>query len=546
MMGVCHTNQKSHILQVQNKKFNIPSNNSNYQTKSNIYKKDWNKMPQDNRKKNLNKITNIPNIRGNRTDVPKKLIDNKGYYKDEKNYPNNSNNVNNKRIIRKKINLNPGLNKEDKAKLRNPSIGRPTIIRDNDKRQNNINIIREEINDQPLIPLYQPEIKQNINISNRNASEFNKVLKNNVFQKVEKKEKYISGAIGLLNIGNTCYFNSAVQNLKNVHLLTLYLLKIQNINRDGFTFKYCELISNLINQDTYQWFDPTSFFYKLNAITNKFNFGKQNDSNFCILYILSLLEKETKIYLGEKPFQKIIINNNNDFSVEEKNQFSVFMDKFYEKRNSCIIDIFYGFQEDIYKCNYCLNAATTFNFQGFSVLNIPIMKKNRIPIYTLEEGINYFQEIQNHVNENGFICNRCNRNNISTQSRIISYPKTLIINFKRVGEKNFYSHNVQIPMDFWVQNLVDGNYYEYTLIGFIKHYGGGNSGHNIAICNNFFDSIWYEFDDSKVTSIHNSSNIKGNQIDTSDGFLFFYMKKNLIANENEKNLIKILAKQFRK
>jgi ubiquitin C-terminal hydrolase len=220
------------------------------------------------------------------------------------------------------------------------------------------------------------------------------------------------------------------------------------------------------------------------------------------------------------------------------------MDKFYEKRNSCIIDIFYGFQEDIYKCNYC--SFATFNFQGFSVLNIPIMKRNNVPIYSLEEGIQYFQEIQNHNNENGFICQKCQCKNIATQSRIIYCPKIFIINFKRIGENNFYSHNVKIPFDFRIKNLVDGNYYEYTLIGFIKHYGGGNSGHNIAICKNFFDSIWYEYDDSRVTNIHNTSNIIENVIVTSGSFLFFYIKKNYIIGDDDKNLIKNLSKELRK
>ena len=113
-----------------------------------------------------------------------------------------------------------------------------------------------------------------------------------------------------------------------------------------------------------------------------------------------------------------------------------------KKKISYIIDIFYGFQEDIYKCAYCSYA--TYNYQGFSVLNLHI-----------------------------------------------SCPKYFIINFKRIGENCFYNHNVQIPSNFGVNNLVNGVFYEYILTGFIKHYGGGSSGHNIAICNNVFDSFWY-------------------------------------------------------
>ena len=288
---------------------------------------------------------------------------------------------------------------------------------------------------------------------------------------------------------------------------------------------------------------PKDFLLILSRKAPIFTFGKQNDSNFCILYILTLLEKETRIHIGEKPFEKIKISSNN-FSEKEKDAFYSFMDKFYAKRNSCIIDIFYGFQEEIYECNDCSYA--TYNYQGFSVLNIPIMKRNNYPIFSLKEGIKYFQEKQNHTNENGFICEKCKKCNISTKESIIYYPKTFIINFNRKGEKNFYNHNVKIPLEFSTNNLVDGKIYEYTLIGFIKHYRVGNSGHNIAICKNFFDSIWYEYDDDRVTYIYNTSNIKGDEIDTSGGFLFIYIKKSLFLNNADKDLIKNLSKGLRK
>ncbi len=159
------------------------------------------------------------------------------------------------------------------------------------------------------------------------------------------------------------------------------------------------------------------------------------------------------------------------------------MDNFFEKRNSCIVDIFYRFQENIYKCNIC--NYSRYNFQGFSVLNVPIIKANNSLINSLEESIIQYQHIQNHFNERGFSCPKCNGFNISTNARIISLPKTLLINFKRIGENNFYNHNVQITQELKLRNLVNNEIYEYNLIGCIKHYGGGTSGHNIAICKNF-------------------------------------------------------------
>ena len=97
-----------------------------------------------------------------------------------------------------------------------------------------------------------------------------------------------------------------------------------------------------------------------------------------------------------------------------------------------------------------------------------------------------------------------------------------------------------------MNNFVNGVFYEYILTGFIKHYGGGISGHNIEIFNNFFDSFWYEYDDSRVTFINNSSNLKDNKIGTSGSFLFIYRRSDCSINDNDKKLIKNLSERLRK
>lgn len=290
------------------------------------------------------------------------LIDNNSNHQRENYFHNNYKMVEHREVKRNKNNANsnyliPNINMKKGHNVRNPSKSHNNInLNAKNNNQNNIQIIRDERN--VLYPISSYRIKNeesSVKIRNRNTSEINKVIKNNNLPKVEKIGKYINGVVGLLNIGNTCYFNSAIQNLKNVFPLTLYLLQKNTFNKDGFTFKYCEIIANLINQGTYQWYDPKNFLYKLIEMAPTFSFGKQNDRNFCILYILTLLEKETRNYIGEKPFKNFLITND-IFSEEEIGKFNIFMDKFYEKRNTCIIDIFYGYQEDIYKCTYCSYA----------------------------------------------------------------------------------------------------------------------------------------------------------------------------------------------
>jgi ubiquitin C-terminal hydrolase len=56
---------------------------------------------------------------------------------------------------------------------------------------------------------------------------------------------------------------------------------------------------------------------------------------------------------------------------------------------------------------------------------------------------------------------------------------------------------------------------EYELIGFIKHYGSAEDGHNVAFTKNIFDQKWYLFNDSKVESINGIPK-------TDKAFLLFY------------------------
>ena len=107
-------------------------------------------------------------------------------------------------------------------------------------------------------------------------------------------------------------------------------------------------------------------------------------------------------------------------------------------------------------------------------------------------------------------------------------------------------------MNLELKNIIENNNnknYKYELTGFIKHFGEAHSGHNIAICKNFFDDNWYIYDDSNVHFIKNNFNYNMNKneytiidnninIDTSNSFLYFY-KRNDILKENYIESIKL-------
>lgn len=422
------------------------------------------------------------------------------------------------------------------------------------------------------IERYQKKQPNNSDLKNRddindieNSKDFDKLyyhknfIKNDIYQKRNQKtykfcyntkkidklketpgknDNYAFGIIGLINLGYSCYFNSALQNLKNVYPLTLHLLKnYQKFNKSGFTYSFCELISNLIYQPKNQYYKPVNFFYHLQRVAPNFRIGEQKDSSICIMHILNNLEKETK-KLGE-PNPEIIESLNE----EEKEKFKYFIYKSYNTRNSYILDYFYGFQEDIYKCMKKTCNYINYSYQGFTILNLPIVRETNDRIYKLEDAIKYYQYGRLHKKDDiGFDCPICEGKNIMTQTKIISYPKILMINFKRIGEKYFYNHTVEVPP---ILNL---DRYNYELFGFIDHIGGAGSGHNIAICKNFFDKKWYEYDDSEVIPLEKLIG-SDKKPDTKNGFLFFYKKLDIFENietEQDKNMIIAASSELRK
>ena len=202
---------------------------------------------------------------------------------------------------------------------------------------------------------------------------------------------------------------------------------------------------------------------------------------------------------------------------EEKKELKKFLESYEPKNYSALHDLVYGYQMSEIVCSGCNKIDVS--FQGFNLLHLSLYD-GKTKLTSLEQCINSFLFTKDKKDSENFICSKCQKNCLSHVISIIKLPPILIINLKRVGERNVYCHDITIPFILKTKNIekLEKFKYEYELVGYIKHFGREKNGHNVAYTKNFFDNKWYCFNDHEVEELKYNS--------TKSSFLLFYQLKN--------------------
>jgi len=379
-----------------------------------------------------------------------------------------------------------------------------------------------------------PSFPKEINKSNKlnKKYDFNPKLKNNnnyLSPKVPKKRYEIKpptqppvdeesfhqntpGLIGLQNIGATCYMNATLQCFSNTQRFREGILRLKKNNSQNKELSYSlkEVLVNLWKNDKIKYYAPYNFKNIISQMNPLFKGVQANDSKDLILFILETIHRELNQKKETIPDQGNV--NNLDFNAVFE-QFT----KFYKANNKSIVsDEFYGYFVSIMKCGYC--NKVTFNVQIMNILIFPLEKvrifaKNQYNFVTLDDCFRNYEETELLAGSDQIYCNLCNMTtNAYNQNKLISTPKTIIINLNR-------GKGLQFKVGIKLEEYIDikkyllmsdksPNYYE--LVGVISHFGESNmGGHFISYCKNSFDGKWYKFNDAMVneSSFQEASNV---------------------------------------
>lgn len=329
------------------------------------------------------------------------------------------------------------------------------------------------------------------------ANNFDK--ENNAFSEIKSK-KLIYPLIGLFNLGNTCYMNSALQCMRSIKELTRYFQNFfdkskLNINNKIGTGSFLTMAyTNFLNHMNYcekKYYSPKCFKYAIGLIDERYSDYEQQDTHEFMTFLIDSIHEDLNKVINKPIIQRKdseIDNNDSNFELEYLKSV-IEWNNFLKRNQSIMVDLFYGQYKTTISCTICNNKSI--NFSIYLSLQLPISKEFFIiKVLFNEEGLNMniikISVILNVKNRKIFQIKRLIGKILGIspyQIEIAKYKKDVIkyvfeddeeipentniiraikINLISVGKNNIYSEN-KIDYDNVKQNLI-GNDKELTNI----------------------------------------------------------------------------------
>ena len=328
--------------------------------------------------------------------------------------------------------------------------------------------------------------------------------------------------VGLINLGNTCFFNAAMQCIVRIKPLVEYVFSQEydlNINKENplgsggvIASSFKQFLQEMSSSSIYAR-NPINFRRELIRKYNTFNNYSQHDSQEVVWAILDALHED----LNQSPFAK-----------GDKTPPRYSMDEFKWKNQSFIMDLFQGYFQFSISCPSCKSSPQylpSVTYEPFMFLSLSLPRRS-YPPSTLEECFaNFFKE-ETLDNRNLWLCPCCGKKvPAKTKTLISESPRILIIHFKRFNGSGFFATKndteVKYPDQFNANQISTKGFGTYHLIGAIFHSGGMMSGHYTAAAIDLQTGKWYSFNDSDARET------SPKDAHSSRAYILFYEKKDL-------------------
>ncbi|OHT10548.1 Clan CA, family C19, ubiquitin hydrolase-like cysteine peptidase [Tritrichomonas foetus] len=327
---------------------------------------------------------------------------------------------------------------------------------------------------------------------------------------------------GLRNLGNTCFFNAAVQCLVRCQPLTDFMLSSKcesQINRNNplgakgrIATAYKELLEEMVNPNRLAIINPSRLH---SIIAQKYpifeDFG-QNDSQELIGALLDGLHEDLNQSAAARGHEPAITVSKDADS----------WDVHCSKNSSPVNSLFYGTLFSTIECPMCHHETSVRD--PFVFLSLPIPSSYVYTHVSLSDCISNFTTAKTLDSHNLWKCDKCRRE-VPARNKlgICKTPDILIIHLKRFNGQSYFMKKTDTPVDY--PDILDastfskdGHNKKYALTGVVFHHGSLVGGHYTAAAMDPQSGRWYEFNDSLV------SPIRRQDAHSSQAYILFYQK----------------------
>lgn len=335
------------------------------------------------------------------------------------------------------------------------------------------------------------------------------------------------GRIGLVNLGNTCFLNSALQVIRNVGSLAAYFNSDDCVRRINPENKYSpmvipirEFVNSIWREDLIDGtrISPRKFYHTLVDIADKVGYDdlavkhRQADAGEALIFMLDCLHEGLA-----HPVEMAITGN--PITPEEKRWFVSYEQwiKHYKRQWSSVVRFLHGQKMSATTCKACQYHSET--FEPWSSLNIPCLQYaeqsrketclQQPPVEGNPSLTNCLQEYFKEEIIEDYHCDACGKKQPATHTiRLSILPENILLvlnRFTNQGKKVSTKVDFDIDsvdLDTWFIGNRETTGTKYRAIAVIDHFGSLGGGHYAASARDRTeDSKWFRYDDDNVAEM---------------------------------------------